>query len=876
MATITSTPSNVSIKFANKNSTSASGTISWSSPSIPSGATVTSCVLTGTITPTSAITSATVGGKTISTSGSFSVNLGTSITTSASVSLAKAKGSTCTVEFANMTYTVTYTEPVAKPTYTVTFKDWDGTTLKTQTVEEGSSATAPSNPSRDGYNFTGWDTSFNNITSNLTVTAQYSIKSYTVTFKDWDGSVLKTQTVNHGSAVTAPNNPSRDGYEFTGWDKDFSNITSDLTVTAQYNKLPIEWTDGLGTITTGLRAHAGSDNYSHDSYIVNFDWENESFDIVITNDINFSDYYMTNPAAIGNIIIGDIVCSISFYKGVNSAGIYMNGLDSFNEYMFNESTFPYTVSFTKSGIYIKATSISGTGNEITIIPNSENIYDGSNKSIRIVDDHIEHSALTYAAASENPDYDIYFDLAVSKYIQLEHVEKSTTLRAESVTEDSTYNNNWTDIANIYDNDTSTYGSLVITGTGQGGFVKDTVTTIFDIDNNIPVNATINSATLTIRAKSSAATNLYMSVDANNDSSKRVMDEQLMDSTSAKNYTVDITDYAKELDTIALTYRTAGSSSRTATVYDIRVDVNYTVYEEVPDDPEEPEIPEVPEIPEGTVPVDYSIALRPISATQDNGYNNTWTNVENTYDTDTSTSGTIIVTGSSQSGFKRKYVDTIFNFDNTIPSNAVINSAVLTIRAKQSSTTNLNITVSIDDNEVISSTLLSSSSANYTADVAAIVKNLNQLNINLTSAATSNRTFTLYDVRVDVDYTVYEEVPDEPENPITYYTVTFKDYDGTVLSTQEVEEGYDAIAPDIPTRDGYAFIGWSKSFTNVSSNLEIIALYESVVVPDEPEKPDNPEEVQTSIMFGRDMIETLYMGDCNIEKIYIGEYLIFSK
>lgn len=166
-------------------------------------------------------------------------------------------------------------------------------------------------------------------------------------------------------------------------------------------------------------------------------------------------------------------------------------------------------------------------------------------------------------------------------------------------------------------------------------------------------------------------------------------------------------------------------------------------------------------------VEKTEALRPINVTQDSGYNNTWTNVANTYDTDTSTSGTIIVTGSSQSGFKRKYVDTVFNFDTShIPVDATINSATLTIRAKQSATTNLNMTVSINGTDVIASTLLSSSSANYTADVKDYVKGLSQLNINLTSAATSNRTFTLYDVRIDLNYSVYEEpeIPDEPEKP----------------------------------------------------------------------------------------------------------------
>ncbi|MCR5837852.1 MAG: Ig-like domain-containing protein [Lachnospiraceae bacterium] len=58
-----------------------------------------------------------------------------------------------------------------------------------------------------------------------------------------------------------------------------------------------------------------------------------------------------------------------------------------------------------------------------------------------------------------------------------------------------------------------------------------------------------------------------------------------------------------------------------------------------------------------------------------------------------------------------------------------------------------------------------------------------------------------------------------------YTVTFKDYDGTVLKTEQVEEGQSATAPTNPVRsDGFIFIGWDKTFNNVISNLEVIAQY----------------------------------------------------
>ncbi|MBQ4341978.1 MAG: InlB B-repeat-containing protein, partial [Clostridia bacterium] len=119
---------------------------------------------------------------------------------------------------------------------TVTFKDWNGTTLKTEQVIEGGSATAPADPTRVGYTFTGWDKAFTKVTANLTVTAQYTINTYTVTFKDWDGTTLKTQTVNYGGSATAPTDPIRDGYTFIGWDKAFTNVTANLVVTALYEQ----------------------------------------------------------------------------------------------------------------------------------------------------------------------------------------------------------------------------------------------------------------------------------------------------------------------------------------------------------------------------------------------------------------------------------------------------------------------------------------------------------------------------------------------------------------------------------------------------------------------------------------------------------------
>ena len=68
------------------------------------------------------------------------------------------------------------------------------------------------------------------------VTITEPISVYTVTFMDGQGKTLKTEKVESGKAATAPADPKRSGYIFTGWDKDFSKVTGNMTVTAQWKK----------------------------------------------------------------------------------------------------------------------------------------------------------------------------------------------------------------------------------------------------------------------------------------------------------------------------------------------------------------------------------------------------------------------------------------------------------------------------------------------------------------------------------------------------------------------------------------------------------------------------------------------------------------
>ncbi|MBR3856749.1 MAG: BspA family leucine-rich repeat surface protein, partial [Bacteroidaceae bacterium] len=123
-----------------------------------------------------------------------------------------------------------------QPIYTVTFVDYDGREISVQRVEEGKDAMWPSEePKRDGYNFTGWDKEFTNVQSDLTITAQYELKTFSVLFLDGntDG-VIDSQNIPYGGSATEPEVIEHDGYVFIGWDKEFDVITENTVVTAQY------------------------------------------------------------------------------------------------------------------------------------------------------------------------------------------------------------------------------------------------------------------------------------------------------------------------------------------------------------------------------------------------------------------------------------------------------------------------------------------------------------------------------------------------------------------------------------------------------------------------------------------------------------------
>lgn len=182
--------------------------------------------------------------------------------------------------------------------YTVTFMDGEKVLETFTNVPHGSAVTAPEVPKKDGKTFKGWDKDFSNVTSDLTINAVYDVHTFTVTFKDGE-KVLETQTVEYEAAATAPDTARLsppEGMHFAKWDKDFSKVTENIEVSAVYelNVYTVIFKNGETTLKTEMVKHgfAATQPNVYDTATKKFVGWYESFDNV-TSDLTVNAQWET-------------------------------------------------------------------------------------------------------------------------------------------------------------------------------------------------------------------------------------------------------------------------------------------------------------------------------------------------------------------------------------------------------------------------------------------------------------------------------------------------------------------------------------------------------------------------------------------------------
>jgi len=150
--------------------------------------------------------------------------------------------------------------------YTITFDTNGGSEIAPITQDYGTKITAPDNPTRKGYTFKGWDKEIPETmpAENITVKSQWKINQYTITFDTNGGSEIAPITQDYGTKITAPDNPTRKGYTFKGWDKEIPETmpAENLTITARWRdtEKPTgeiiigtnKWNEFLNELTFGI------------------------------------------------------------------------------------------------------------------------------------------------------------------------------------------------------------------------------------------------------------------------------------------------------------------------------------------------------------------------------------------------------------------------------------------------------------------------------------------------------------------------------------------------------------------------------------------------------------------------------------------------
>ena len=161
---------------------------------------------------------------------------------------------------------VTITAKWKVNSYTITFDTAGGSEIASITQDYGTAITVPESPTREGYTFIGWDKAIPATmpAENVTITAQWEINQYTITFDTAGGSEIAPITQDYGTNITAPADPTREGYTFIGWDKEIPTTmpAENITITARWkdSEKPTgeivigtnKWREFLNKLTFGL------------------------------------------------------------------------------------------------------------------------------------------------------------------------------------------------------------------------------------------------------------------------------------------------------------------------------------------------------------------------------------------------------------------------------------------------------------------------------------------------------------------------------------------------------------------------------------------------------------------------------------------------
>ena len=220
------------------------------------------------------------------------------------------------------------TKPIFKVEFIV-----NGEVVSTQDVEKGNSAVAPNDPDIEGHIFKGWDTDYSKVLDNLKVTAVLEKEEFTVIFLDEDQNQIKEEKVKYKESATAPTLDLEEGYELTGWSKDFSSVTEDLVLEPIVKKIKytVKFIDTDGTVLKEVTvAHGNTASFGGDPKKTGYNfigWDQDIKNIKSNMEVKakyeLATYTITYKDEEGNVIEG---LSPSSYTILDDASLELPAL----------------------------------------------------------------------------------------------------------------------------------------------------------------------------------------------------------------------------------------------------------------------------------------------------------------------------------------------------------------------------------------------------------------------------------------------------------------------------------------------------------------------------------------------------------------------